>query len=78
MTTTTLHISFKKALERAGIPLHHSIHDARHTFATFLLGDTQNLRYVQRQLGHENITFTAMYADLLPEKNQELADKLTI
>jgi site-specific recombinase XerD len=77
MSTTALHISFKKALEKAGI-LHHSIHDARHTFATFLLGDTQNLRYVQRQLGHENITFTAMYADLLPEKNQELADKLTI
>lgn len=77
-TTTALHISFKKALEKAGLPLHHSIHHARHTYATHLLADTDNLRYVQRQLGHENITHTAIYADVLPEVNQKLADKLSI
>jgi site-specific recombinase XerD len=77
-TTTALHISFKKALEKAGLPLNHTIHHARHTFATHLLADTDNLRYVQRQLGHENIAHTALYADILPEQNQALADKLSI
>lgn len=77
-TTTALHISFKKALQKGGLPLHHTIHHARHTFATHLLADTENLRYVQRQLGHENIAHTALYADILPEHNQALADKLSI
>lgn len=77
-TPTALHISFKKACERAGIN-GHSIHDARHTYATHLLSDTGgNIRYVQRQLGHENIAHTALYADILPEVNQKLADKLSI
>lgn len=77
-TTTALHISFKKALEKAGLK-DHSIHHARHTYATHLLADTEgNLRYVQRQLGHENIAHTALYAHILPEINQRLADKLSI
>jgi site-specific recombinase XerD len=77
-TTTALHISFKKALEKAGLPMHHSIHHARHTFATHLLADTQNLKYVQKQLGHASLAMTGLYADILPEQNQALADRLTI
>lgn len=77
-TTTALNLSFKKALEKAGLSKNFSIHSCRHTFATFLLKDTNNLRYVQKQLGHENIAHTALYADLLPEFNQALADKLSI
>lgn len=77
-TTTALHISFKKALERAGLPLHHSIHHARHTYATVSLATSDNLRFVQKQLGHENIGHTALYADLLPEKNRELSRKFEI
>ena len=77
-TTTALHISFKKALEKAGLPMHHTIHHARHSYATHLLADTGNLRHVQKQLGHKNLAMTGLYADILPEQNQALADKLTI
>ncbi len=71
--TITLQKSFKVAIDAAGLPDHYSIHACRHTFATFLLRDTGNLRYVQKQLGHSNSSMTAIYADILPEENGKLA-----
>ena len=76
-TTTALQMSFKKALEAAGLPGTYSIHACRHTYATLLLEKTNNIRFVQKQLGHANIAMTALYADIFPEKNRELANKIT-
>jgi integrase len=53
-------------------------HTARHSFATILLSDTGDIRAVQRQLGHQNISMTVLYADVLPARRQEVADKLSI
>ena len=68
--------SFKRAIEESHLPLHFSIHNARHTYATFLLHATNNLRYVQKQLGHSKISMTALYADVLPSENGSLANKI--
>ncbi len=73
-TTTALSISFKNAVRAAGLPEHYSIHCARHTYATHLLARTNNLRFVQKQLGHSSLSMTSLYADLLPEVNQPLAE----
>lgn len=73
----TLQKSFKRALEVAGLPETFSIHAARHTYATFLLADTRNLRYVQKQLGHSAMAMTALYADILPEENGALANMIS-
>lgn len=70
----TLMMSFKRAIREAGLPEHYSIHSARYTYATYLLHNTQDLRYVQKQLGHSNINTTALYADVLPEQNGKLAN----
>jgi site-specific recombinase XerD len=75
-TTTALEISFKKAIEKAGLSSHYSIHSARHTYATMLLGKTNNLRFVQKQLGHASLNMTSLYADVLPELNGELANAI--
>lgn len=75
-TTTGLYLSFKKALIAAGISNHYSIHSARHTYATLLLAKTNNLRFVQKQLGHASLNMTSLYADVLPEHNQRLANSL--
>ncbi|KAB2890962.1 MAG: site-specific integrase [Desulfobulbaceae bacterium] len=75
-TTTGLYLSFKKALKAANIQQHYSIHSARHTYATMLLAKTNNLRFVQKQLGHASINMTALYADVLPEMNQNLANSI--
>jgi len=74
--TITLMKSFKRAIEESGLPLYYSIHNARHTYATFLLYATNNLRYVQKQLGHSKISMTALYADVLPSENGNLANMI--
>jgi len=72
----TLMKSFKRAIVESHLPLHYSIHSARHTYATFLLHTTNNLRYVQKQLGHSKISMTALYADVLRSENGSLANKI--
>lgn len=72
----TLMKSFKRAIEESNLPIHFSIHSTRHTYATFLLHATNNLRYVQKQLGHSKISMTALYADVLPSENGNLANKI--
>jgi len=74
--TINLMKSFKRAIQDSNLPLHFSIHSARHTYATFLLHATNNLRYVQKQLGHSKISMTALYADVLPSQNGSLANKI--
>ncbi|SHJ90467.1 Phage integrase family protein [Desulfatibacillum alkenivorans DSM 16219] len=75
-TETALHLSFRKAVETAGLSRRYSIHAARHTYATILLAKTNNLRFVQKQLGHASLNMTALYADVLPEQNQDLANAM--
>lgn len=41
-----------------------SFHVLRHSYATFLLKKTGNIRMVQQQLGHANITSTQKYANI--------------
>ncbi len=51
-------------LELAGITCRCSVHTLRHTFATRLYEKTNNLRLVQRALGHRRVTTTEIYAHL--------------
>ena len=45
-----------------------TLHSARHTFATMAYAASgQNLRLVQKALGHSRITTTQIYADVMPE-----------
>lgn len=57
---------FKRCARIAGLPLHYSIHCTRHTFACLLYeASNNNLRLVQKQLGHSKITTTQVYADVM-------------
>ena len=49
----------------------HRLHDARHTAATLLYEASQDLRLVQKQLGHSRPSITAVYADVCDEKARE-------
>lgn len=49
----------------------HRLHDARHTFATLLYQSSNDLRLVQKQLGHSRPSITAVYADVCDEKARE-------
>lgn len=73
----TLMKSFKAAAAKAGLRSELSIHSCRHTYATFLLEETQDLAHVRKQLGHTNVSMTLRYADLLPERNNELVNRMS-
>jgi site-specific recombinase XerD len=58
---------FILARDNAKLPDRYSIHSLRHTYATYLLKQTGDLRLVQQQLGHASPSITAVYAKALPE-----------
>jgi site-specific recombinase XerD len=61
---TTLQRSFRLALQASGIKKAAHIHTLRHSYATHLLEQGDNLRQIQVNLGHNSPTVTALYAHL--------------
>jgi integrase len=52
-------------------------HDLRHTYASLLIEQGENIKYIQSQLGHSNPMVTLnVYAHLLNDVNQEAACRL--
>ena len=61
------HRVFEPTLRVAGLRKMR-IHDLRHTFASLLINQGENLKYVQHQLGHASITTTVdRYGHLMPD-----------
>lgn len=47
-------------------------HMFRHSFATFLMEEEVNIRYIQKMLGHSSITTTQIYTYVAVEKEREI------
>ena len=61
-----------KYADEAGITLHITPHMFRHSFATFLLEEDVDIRYIQRLLGHSSITTTQIYTHVTAKKQRDI------
>ncbi|WP_313184959.1 tyrosine-type recombinase/integrase [Lacrimispora sp.] len=54
------------------IPLHITPHMFRHSFATFLLEEDVDIRYIQEMLGHSSINVTEIYTHVTLAKQKNI------
>jgi len=64
MCRTTLQRAFRLALKASGVKKPAHPHTLRHSYATHLMENGENLRQIQVNLGHKSPNVTAIYAHL--------------
>lgn len=76
LTTTSLQKMFKKSLAKTKIKKPATFHSLRHSFATHLLENGVDVRYVQELLGHANIRTTQLYTQVTNPKLKNIKSPL--
>jgi integrase/recombinase XerD len=71
-TETSLQEVFKSALRKTGIRKSASLHWLRHSFATHLLENGTDLRYIQEILGHKSSKTTEIYTHVTNKNIQRI------
>ena len=56
----------------AGVSSHITPHMFRHSFATLLLEEDVDIRYIQRMLGHSSIQTTQIYTQVTTQKQRKI------
>jgi len=65
-----------QAVKRVGVNKNITAHSLRHSFATHLLENGVNLRYIQELLGHARLETTQIYTKVAVNKLNEINDLL--
>ena len=69
-------VVFKKAMQKAKINKRVGVHSLRHSYATHLVEQGTDIRFVQDLLGHSNIKTTMVYTHLTDSKKRKITSPL--
>ncbi|MBL7156362.1 MAG: tyrosine-type recombinase/integrase [Candidatus Pacebacteria bacterium] len=76
LTTRTAQKVFENSLKKSGVKKDATFHSLRHSFATHLLENGVDVRYVQELLGHQNIRTTQRYTQVTNPKLKNIKSPL--
>ena len=72
LSTQSVRLMLRTYVKQSGLKKHITPHTFRHTFATLLLEEDVDIRYIQALLGHSSITTTQLYTHVNTEKQKEI------
>lgn len=72
LSDQSVRFMIKHYAELAGIEQHITPHMFRHSFATLLLEQDVDIRYIQKMLGHSSISTTEIYTHVSNTKQKEI------
>lgn len=72
LSEQSVRFMIKKYTDLLGIELHITPHMFRHSFATLLLEEDVDIRYIQKLLGHSSITTTQIYTHVSSRKQRDI------
>lgn len=72
LSDQSVRLMINRCAELAGITQHITPHMFRHSFATLLLEQDVDIRYIQRMLGHSSISTTEIYTHVSNAKQKDI------
>lgn len=72
VSTQSVRLLIKKCVTKLSLSKHITPHTFRHTFATLLLEEDVDIKYIQNLLGHSNIVTTQIYTHVNLNKQKKI------